>query len=145
MKFTPLDIQRREFEKAFRGLDEAEVRTFLLNKHAPLKQLWYSSPVSGAHHYQAKGTAWVSTRDGSDLEQRLQAELAQADSLAAAFDESLKSWFIGERERATEAMRAHILTVRETYELYRNGDLVELAQGLPAEDELEQVMGSPRP
>ncbi|WP_355660330.1 thiol:disulfide interchange protein DsbG [Halomonas salifodinae] len=29
--------------------------------------------------------------------------------------------------------------------LYRNGDLVELAQGLPTEDELEQVMGSPRP
>jgi cell division initiation protein len=30
MKFTPLDIQRREFEKAFRGLDEGEVRAFLL-------------------------------------------------------------------------------------------------------------------
>jgi cell division initiation protein len=29
MKFTPLDIQRREFEKAFRGLDEGDVRTFL--------------------------------------------------------------------------------------------------------------------
>lgn len=29
MKFTPLDIQRREFEKAFRGIDEGEVRTFL--------------------------------------------------------------------------------------------------------------------
>ena len=29
MKFTPLDIQRREFEKTFRGLDEGEVRTFL--------------------------------------------------------------------------------------------------------------------
>ena len=29
MKFTPLDIQRREFEKGFRGLDENEVRTFL--------------------------------------------------------------------------------------------------------------------
>jgi cell division initiation protein len=29
MKFTPLDIQRREFEKAFRGLQEGEVRTFL--------------------------------------------------------------------------------------------------------------------
>ena len=29
MKFTPLDIQRREFEKAFRGLNEGEVRTFL--------------------------------------------------------------------------------------------------------------------
>jgi len=29
MKFTPLDLQRREFEKAFRGLDEGEVRAFL--------------------------------------------------------------------------------------------------------------------
>lgn len=29
MKFTPLDIQRREFEKTFRGLDEGEVRGFL--------------------------------------------------------------------------------------------------------------------
>ena len=29
MKFTPLDIQRREFEKAFRGIEESEVRTFL--------------------------------------------------------------------------------------------------------------------
>lgn len=29
MRFTPLDIQRREFEKAFRGIDEAEVRAFL--------------------------------------------------------------------------------------------------------------------
>ena len=29
MKFTPLDIQRREFEKSFRGLDAAEVRAFL--------------------------------------------------------------------------------------------------------------------
>ena len=29
MKFTPLDIQRREFERSFRGLNEGEVRTFL--------------------------------------------------------------------------------------------------------------------
>ncbi len=29
MKYTPLDIQRREFEKSFRGIEEAEVRTFL--------------------------------------------------------------------------------------------------------------------
>ena len=29
MKFTPLDIQRRDFEKAFRGINEGEVRAFL--------------------------------------------------------------------------------------------------------------------
>ncbi len=29
MKFTPLDIQRRTFEKKFRGVDETEVQVFL--------------------------------------------------------------------------------------------------------------------
>jgi len=29
MKYTPLDIQRREFEKSFRGVDSDEVRSFL--------------------------------------------------------------------------------------------------------------------
>ena len=29
MKFTPLDIQRRDFERAFRGINEGEVRAFL--------------------------------------------------------------------------------------------------------------------
>lgn len=53
-------------------------RTFLLNKHAPLKQLWYSSPVSGAHHYEPKSGGWVSTRDGSGLTERLAQELAGA-------------------------------------------------------------------
>ena len=53
-------------------------RTFLLNKHAPLQQLWYSSPLSGAHHYEAKGGAWISTRDGSGLTERLTKELAAA-------------------------------------------------------------------
>jgi cell division initiation protein len=39
MKFTPLDIQRREFEKAFRGINEAEVRTFLLEVAAEWEEV----------------------------------------------------------------------------------------------------------
>lgn len=39
MKFTPLDIQRREFEKGFRGLDEGEVRAFLLEVAAEWEEL----------------------------------------------------------------------------------------------------------
>ncbi|MBM3508229.1 MAG: iron donor protein CyaY [Alphaproteobacteria bacterium] len=54
-------------------------RTFLINKHAPLKQLWYSSPLSGAHHYEAKGGAWISTRDGTPFLAKLKAELGAAD------------------------------------------------------------------
>ncbi len=54
-------------------------RTFLINKHAPLQQLWYSSPLSGAHHFESRGSDWVSTRDGSHFFAKLTAELAAAD------------------------------------------------------------------
>ncbi|HEX9082070.1 MAG TPA: DivIVA domain-containing protein [Holophagaceae bacterium] len=39
MKYTPLDIQRREFEKVFRGLEESEVRTFLHEVAAEWEEL----------------------------------------------------------------------------------------------------------
>jgi cell division initiation protein len=39
MKYTPLDIQRREFEKAFRGIEESEVRTFLHEVAAEWEEL----------------------------------------------------------------------------------------------------------
>jgi len=39
MKYTPLDIQRREFEKVFRGIEESEVRTFLHEVAAEWEEL----------------------------------------------------------------------------------------------------------
>src|SRR5688572_28677199 len=54
-------------------------RTFLINKHAPLKQLWYSSPLSGAHHFEARSGEWISTRDGTRFFAKLKDELAAAD------------------------------------------------------------------
>jgi cell division initiation protein len=39
MKFTPLDIQRREFEKGFRGVNEDEVRAFLLEVASEWEEL----------------------------------------------------------------------------------------------------------
>jgi frataxin len=61
--------------------------TFLLNKHGPLKQLWLSSPVSGASHYaydEASGR-WRSTRDEGDLAERLAAELSRATGATITF------------------------------------------------------------
>ena len=43
MKFTPLDIQRRQFEKAFRGLDPDEVRAFLHEIAAEWEELLASN------------------------------------------------------------------------------------------------------
>lgn len=39
MKYTPLDIQRREFEKSFRGIEESEVRAFLHEVAAEWEEL----------------------------------------------------------------------------------------------------------
>lgn len=49
---------------------------YIINKHAPNREIWMSSPVSGATHFGHDGSQWVSTRDRSQvLEQMLAAEL----------------------------------------------------------------------
>ena len=53
---------------------------YILNLHRPNRQIWMSSPKSGASHYgydEASGH-WVCTRGGGDLEERLGKELAEA-------------------------------------------------------------------
>ncbi len=53
---------------------------YLLNKHAPMRQLWLSSPVSGAGHFDhdaARGV-WVDSRTGNTLNAVLSGELGAA-------------------------------------------------------------------
>ena len=54
--------------------------TWVLNKHAPMQQLWLSSPRSGAHHFAWDDTQrrWLSTRGGGELLALLAAELDAA-------------------------------------------------------------------
>jgi frataxin len=51
--------------------------TWIVNKHAPTRQVWLSSPVSGARHYafDAQSGQWKDTRGGADLLAVLAAEL----------------------------------------------------------------------
>lgn len=49
--------------------------TYIINKHAPNKQIWLASPKSGASHYEYKEDRWIGTRDGADLQERLAEEL----------------------------------------------------------------------
>jgi frataxin len=48
---------------------------FVLNKHAPSRELWLSSPVSGATHFARRGDDWVSTRGPDSLAVRLAADI----------------------------------------------------------------------
>ena len=58
--------------------------TCLVNKHAPLQQLWVSSPVSGASHYAWDETAgtWVSTRGGGALLPMLAREFSEVAGIS---------------------------------------------------------------
>jgi len=48
---------------------EGDAGTWIVNKHAPTRQIWLSSPVSGARHYayDAGLGQWQDTRGGGDL------------------------------------------------------------------------------
>jgi frataxin len=59
---------------------EADEGTWLVNKHAPTRQVWLSSPKSGARHYAFDEGAglWKDTRGGADLLTLLSGELGVA-------------------------------------------------------------------
>lgn len=52
--------------------------TFVINKHAPSREIWLSSPKSGAWHFgwNEAQDAWVSTRGPETLHGVLSADLA---------------------------------------------------------------------
>ena len=55
---------------------EGDEGTWIVNKHAPTRQVWLSSPRSGARHYAfvAEAGKWLDTRGGGDLLEVLSAE-----------------------------------------------------------------------
>lgn len=74
------DVLEADYEGGILTLKLADGRTFLLNKHAPNREIWLSSPVSGAWHFASDaGGRWRSTRAVSsgpdDLHTLLAAEL----------------------------------------------------------------------
>ncbi len=38
---------------------------YVINKHTPNREIWLSSPKSGAHHFAWRDEAWISTRESS--------------------------------------------------------------------------------
>ena len=56
---------------------EGDDGTWIVNKHVPTRQIWLSSPKSGARHYafHAGSGQWRDTRGGDELLAVLGAEL----------------------------------------------------------------------
>jgi len=61
---------------------ETDEGTWVVNKHAPTRQVWLSSPKSGARHYAFDESAglWKDTRGGADLLTILSGELGVAST-----------------------------------------------------------------
>lgn len=81
-----LDDVDAELREGILTLELDDGRQYVINKHAPSREIWMSSPVSGAAHFrydEATG-AWRSTRETAELSSRLANELAQLTGVAVA-------------------------------------------------------------
>ena len=58
-----------DFENGILTVELESGGQYVINKNAPSRQIWLSSPKSGAHHFdQDEATGrWVSTRGAGDL------------------------------------------------------------------------------
>ncbi|KAK3162138.1 hypothetical protein QOZ80_1BG0085950 [Eleusine coracana subsp. coracana] len=56
-----------------------DLGTYVVNKQAPNRQIWLSSPVSGPSRFDwdAETSSWVYKRTGAKLEQLLEKEISE--------------------------------------------------------------------
>ena len=64
---SKFDNYEVDYEDENLRIDSLEgIGTFVLSIHTPTSQVWLSSPISGAHHFESKSpesVEWISTRD----------------------------------------------------------------------------------
>jgi frataxin len=66
---------------------EIDDESYVINKHEPTRQIWLSSPVSGAWHFvwQPDRHGWIDTRHGQDLLALLAAEWSAVSGVDVSF------------------------------------------------------------
>jgi len=66
-----------EFGQGVMTLRLGEAGTYVINKQAPNREIWMSSPISGPVRYGYHHGQWVYKRDGHILHDRLEAEISK--------------------------------------------------------------------
>ena len=63
------DVAEVDLEGGILNVELDDGRVYIINKHSPNRQIWLSSPLSGAHHFSfdQNGGVWTSTRDAGQL------------------------------------------------------------------------------
>lgn len=69
------DVADVDLQDGILNIEFDEGGTYIINKHAPNKQIWMASPKSGASHYDYVDDLWIGTRDQANLLERLNEEL----------------------------------------------------------------------
>ncbi len=64
-----------DFDGKILSIETATGQQYLLNFHGPTNQLWLSSPITGAHHFEWIDEMWRSTRSPEVLLNILTSEL----------------------------------------------------------------------
>ena len=77
LKFNNYEV---DYENENLRIDSLEGKgTFIVSIHTPTSQIWLSSPISGAHHFESRSPEsieWISTRDANiNLKQLIVKEL----------------------------------------------------------------------
>ena len=66
LKFNNYEV---DYENENLRIDSLEGKgTFIVSIHTPTSQIWLSSPISGAHHFESRSSEsieWISTRDAN--------------------------------------------------------------------------------
>lgn len=72
-----------DFHEGVLNISLESGKVFVVNKHSAMQQIWLSSPVSGAYHFEFdRGqSSWRSTRSDDVLLPLLQQELQKLTSL----------------------------------------------------------------
>lgn len=78
------DVADVEFRGGILTISCADGRQFVVNKHAPTREIWLSSPISGAVHFARRGDDWMSTRGPDRLQTRLAQDISAATGIEVA-------------------------------------------------------------
>ena len=72
---SKFDNYEVDYEDENLRIDSLEGKgTFVVSIHTPTSQIWLSSPISGAHHFESRSLEsieWISTRDANIILKQL--------------------------------------------------------------------------
>lgn len=63
-------------------ITDSQHRHFLFNYHGVTQQIWFSSAISGAHHFTYKNDHWVCTRTAQPFDKLVLQELSEAFNIS---------------------------------------------------------------